>query len=263
MLLMRAVPSGPAVTPEDQYTRLGLAELAGDGRPHIVCNFVASADGKATTNGRTAGLAGETDRAIFHLLRTQVDALLTGTGTLAIERYGPPIRDRRLAQIRIDEGRAPQPLAVVVSRTGAVPFDIPLFDDPEVHVVLYAPAATVAPACAARVTHHALQAGDTGLDAVMGSLRHDHGVRSLLCEGGPILFNSLLRRRLVDELFLTISPLLVGGGELPVTVGPTIAAATPMHLAWALHCDDDLFLRYSRRDERGDETGRDRASRRS
>ena len=249
MLLTRAFPPGPAVTPDDAYTKLGLADLAVDGRPYVVCNFVASADGKATSNGRTAGLTGEADHVIFHLLRTQVDALLVGTGTLAIERYGPPIRDPRLARIRIDEGRAPEPLAVVVSRSGAVPFDIPLFADPDVHVALYAPAATVAPACGARVTHHPLPPGEDDLGLVMGSLRRDHGVRSLLCEGGPILFGSLLRSRLVDELFLTISPVLAGGGELPITAGPAISAAVPMQLAWALQRDGSLFLRYCRHGE--------------
>ena len=244
MLLTRVFPAGPAVTSEDAYTKLGLAELAGDGRPHIICNFVASADGKATSNGRTAQLTGAADHAIFHLLRTQVDALLVGTGTLAIERYGPPIRSAELARIRVDEGRAPQPLAVVVSRTGAVPFDIPLFSDPGVHVVLYAPAPTAVPAVAARVTHHELQAGEAGLDAVMSSLRRDHGVRSLLCEGGPILFNSLLGRRLADELFLTMSPMLVGGGELPVTAGPAITSPVAIQLEWAFQCDGSLFLRY-------------------
>jgi riboflavin biosynthesis pyrimidine reductase len=247
MLLTRAFPPGPEVTPEDRYTKLGLAALAGDERPHIVLNFVASADGKSTADGRTAALADDADRTIFRLLRTQVDALLAGTGTLAIERYGRPIRDPELVRIRVDEGRAPQPLAIVISRTGAVPFDIPLFGDPGVHVVLYAPAATVVPACSARVTHH--PTGDGDLYAVMASLRRDHGVRSLLCEGGPVLFGALLRERLVDELFLTISPMLVGGGELPVTVGPAVAAATPMRLVWALEHAGSLFLRYRRRDE--------------
>jgi riboflavin biosynthesis pyrimidine reductase len=83
----------------------------------------------------------------------------------------------------------------------------------------------------------------------MRSLRRDHGVRSLLCEGGPILFGSLLRAGLVDELFLTISPVLVGGGELPITAGPGVDAILPMQLAWAFHCDGTLFLRYCRRGE--------------
>lgn len=230
---------------EEQYTRLELSDRAGDDRPYIVCNFVSSADGKATSAGRTAPLADAADRAVFHLLRTQVDALLAGTRTMRIERYGVPIRDPRLSEIRVAEGRARQPVAVVISRSGDVPFEVPLFADAAVHVSLYVPASTAVPTCAARVTRHQIPADESDLGAVMRSLRRDHDVRSVLCEGGPALFNSLLAQRLVDELFLTLSPALVGGAELGITVGPA-AAIQPMRLAWALESGGSLFLRYTR-----------------
>jgi riboflavin-specific deaminase-like protein len=247
MRLTQAFPAGPAVTPEDRYTGLDLSDRASDDRPYVVCNFVSSADGKATAAGRAATLADAADRAVFHLLRTQVDALLAGTRTMRIERYGVPIRQARLSEIRVVEGRASQPLTVVISRSGGVPFEIPLFADSTVSVILYAPAAAAVPASAAQVTRHALPEGDGDLVAVMRSLRRDHDVRSLLCEGGPALFNSLLAQGLVDELFLTLAPTLVGGAELGITVGAAPAVMQPMRLAWALESDDSLLLRYTRR----------------
>jgi riboflavin-specific deaminase-like protein len=247
MRLTQSFPAGLDVTPEERYTGLDLAARANDDRPYVVCNFVSSADGKATVAGRTAPLANAADRAVFHLLRTQVDALLAGTETLRIERYGAPIQEPRLTEIRVAEGRPRQPHAVVVSRTGDVPFEIPLFDDPTVSVILYIPASAVIPTCAARVVRHEIPPGDGDLVAVMRSLRRDHGVRSLLCEGGPALFNSLLVQGLVDELFLTLAPTLVGGAEVGVTVGDGPAAVQPMRLAWALESDGSLFLRYTRR----------------
>jgi riboflavin biosynthesis pyrimidine reductase len=246
MRLTQAFPAGPDVTPEDRYTGLELSDRARDDRPYVVCNFVSSADGKATAAGRAAPLANAADRAVFHLLRTQVDALLAGTQTMRAERYGSPIREPCLSDIRLAEGRNRQPLAVVISRSGDVPFEIPLFADAAVQVIVYVPAAAIVPACSAGVVRHEIPTGDGDLVSVMRSLRRDHGVRSLLCEGGPRLFNALLAQGLVDELFLTLAPALVGGGELGITLGPAPPAMQPMRLVWALESAGSLFLRYRR-----------------
>jgi riboflavin biosynthesis pyrimidine reductase len=245
MLFERAVPAGPAASPESFYTGLGLAELAPPDRPYLVCNFVVSADGKATADGRTAQLGGPGDRAAFHLLRTQVDAVLAGTGTLRVERYGALVREPRLADIRIAEGRDAQPLAVVISRSGDIPFDIPLFADPGSRVAVYTSAGVAPPTTAAQLIRHELPAGGSELGSVLRSLRRDHGVRSLLCEGGPALFNALLAEDLVDELFLTLAPALVGGGELTVTSGADLAAPVTLRLMWALEQDSHLLMRYA------------------
>jgi riboflavin-specific deaminase-like protein len=243
---MQAIPAGPEVTPEERYTGLDLSRLAGGDRPYVVCNFVSSLDGKATAEGRTALLADEADRRVFHLLRTQVDALLVGTGTMRVERYGVAVRSERLSEIRLAEGRPPQPLWVIISRSGTVPFEVPLFADARSDVVLYAPTALKLPPCEARLTHHEMPVGKDGLSQVLRALRRDHGVRSLLCEGGPLLFNSLLRQNLVDELFLTVSPTLVGAAELGITIGAACDQLQVMKLVWALEYQGSLFLRYAR-----------------
>jgi riboflavin biosynthesis pyrimidine reductase len=247
MRFRRAVPSGPECPPEALYTGLSLEDHAHDERPYVVCNFVASADGKATASGRTAKLGDEGDRRVFHLLRTQADAILAGTGTLRIERYGPLIRSPEMAGIRVAEGRAAQPLAVVISRGGQVPFEIPLFADRESRVALYAPpGTTVPPSCAAQVIVHELADPARPLPEVLRSLRRDHAIRSLLCEGGPILFDAMLMDGVVDELFLTLAPALVGGEEVGITVGPALPEAVALRLVWALERNGHLFLRYSR-----------------
>jgi riboflavin-specific deaminase-like protein len=247
MLFQRAIPPGPAASPESIYTGLHLGAHAPADRPYVVGNFVSSADGKATAQGRTALLGGDGDRAMFHLLRTQVDAILAGIATLRVERYGALVRDERLAQIRTREGRAAQPLAVVISRSGQIPFDIPLFADDRSRVAIYAPAGTAVPESAAHVELHELPAGDEHeLAGVLRSLRHEHDVRSLLCEGGPSLFNAMLVEDLVDELFLTLAPVLVGGQELGITTGQELEALRPLRLVWALEREGHLFLRYGR-----------------
>ena len=105
------------------------------------------------------------------------------------------------------------------------------------------------PASAAQVVRHELAAEtetEGELAGVLRSLRDDHDVRSLLCEGGPALFNAMLVEDLVDELFLTLAPALVGGHELGITTGQEPAGLHRLRLVRVLERDGHLFLRYAR-----------------
>ncbi|HEY1778211.1 MAG TPA: dihydrofolate reductase family protein [Solirubrobacteraceae bacterium] len=247
MLFEQLIPPGVPEVPEQLFANLELGAQAPRDRPYVVCNFVASLDGKATVGGRTSPLSDPSDRAAFHLLRSQVDAVSVGTGTLRVERYGPLVRQEQIAGIREAAGMSPRPLAVVISRTGAIPYDIPLFRDPDSEVALYLPvSAPEPPDCEARLHVHRLEGGGADLSSVLLSLREHHDVRSLLCEGGPLLFNSLIAADLVDELFLTLAPTLVGGGEHAVTEGPSVPLSLGLQLIRALVHDSQLFLRYAR-----------------
>jgi riboflavin biosynthesis pyrimidine reductase len=191
-----------------------------------VINMVASVDGRATLEGRTEALSNAADRAVFHALRTAVDAVLVGTGTLRAERYGRMVRRPDRQERRVRRGLPPEPISIVLSRSGDFPDDIPLFTDPDARLALYSGDDASAP-------HRALEKAQA-----------EHGVRSVLCEGGPTLNAALLAGDLVDELFLTITPVLAATAS-PLTIVEG-AGGDPVQLeqVWALEGDGALFLRY-------------------
>lgn len=215
------------------------------GRPYTVANFVSSADGRATIGGRSAPLSDPSDRALFHVLREAVDAVMAGTGTLRVERYGRLIKDPAARQRRVDRGLAPEPLAGIVSRSGQIPYEIPLFAEPEARIVEFTGATAPRPVAAQRHLV-ALEPGEVNLPMVMGTLRSDFGVRTLLCEGGPTLFGALVAEGLVDELYLTLAPKLVGGDSNPaILTGPPLPDLARLELRSALEREGSLFLRFA------------------
>jgi riboflavin-specific deaminase-like protein len=208
-----------------------------DDRPYTIANFVSSADGRAAISGRSAPLSDEGDRALFHALRERVDAVMVGTGTLRTERYGALIRDEEACRRRVERGLDPQPLACVVTRSGSLPLDIPLFAGPR--VVAFAPQPVEG------LETVVLDPTELTLTAVVRVLRADFGVRSLLCEGGPTLFGSLIHEGLVDELFLTLAPKLAGGGTAPtISSGAELAEPATLRLRSIFDRSGSLFLRF-------------------
>lgn len=218
------------------------ADTGGD-RPYTIANFVASVDGRATLGGRSAPLSDAGDRAMFHFLREQVDAVIAGTGTLRTERYGRLVPDAGTRQRRERAGLDSEPLACVITRGGDVPFEIPLFAEPQQRVVVFAPVGAVDPQGNAEVV--ALDPAELTPTSVVRRLRRDYGVRRLLCEGGPTLFGALLQERLTEELFLTLGPKLAGGGRGPtISTGSELARPAALELIWVLEREGTLFLRY-------------------
>ena len=92
---------------------------------------------------------------------------------------------------------------------------------------------------------------EVDLAAALAQLRADYGLDHLLCEGGPALFGALHASGLVDEVCLTISPLLAGAGAGRIIAGPA-GALTRMALRHAIAADGYLFLRYTREDDAGE-----------
>jgi riboflavin-specific deaminase-like protein len=217
-------------------------------RPYVILNMISTADGRASIGGRTRAIGGPADRELFHGLRGAVDAVMVGAGTLRAERYGRIIREERRRRLRAQQGLGEEPLACVVSRSLALPGDIPLLADPSARVVILTSSSASLPSCAAHVEYvRSARQGALDLPAALATLRERFAVTLLLCEGGPHLNVSLLAAGLADELFLTLSPKLAGGDggdSLRILAGPELQPAVELALLGALCINSEVFLRY-------------------
>jgi riboflavin-specific deaminase-like protein len=244
--LRRLHPQPGELSAGEAISDLGFAEKAPAGRPYVVLNMVASADGKAAIEGRTKALGGAADRAIFHHLRTQADAVMVGARTVAIERYPRLIRDDELREKRRREGLAPDPVAVIVS--GSLEHlgpDVPLLQDPDQPVLILTRSDAELENVAAPVEYLRSPPGPFDLRPLLHELG-ERGIRSLLCEGGPMLNSSLLPYGLVDELFLCVAPLLAGGEDaLTIVTGSPFPEPVELELIWLLEHEGHLFPRYA------------------
>jgi riboflavin-specific deaminase-like protein len=235
-------PAHRATSPAELASGLRLGDKAPPYRPYLVLNMVSSLDGKAAIDWRTKGLSTELDRQLFHHLRTQVDAVMVGAGTVRIERYGRVAKSDELRDKREREGLARDPLALVVSARLDLPADLPLLNDPEQRVVIATGSDATLPGLGDQVEY--ARVGDD-LPLLMTRLREDYRVRSVLCEGGPTLNSHLLAGRLVDELFLTLNPKLVGGAAaLTIVAGRELVEPVELELASVAEGDGELFTRW-------------------
>ncbi len=199
------------------------------GRPSVRLNMIASLDGAATVDGLSGGLGGPADQRVFAALRELADVVLVAAGTVRAEGYG----------------QSKVPMAIV-TRSCALDFSSPLFDDGARTTVVTVAEAPPDRVAAAREVANVLVVGERDVDlrAALQCLG-EAGYRNVLAEGGPSLNAQLAAADLVDELCLTIAPRLVGGDSRRILAGPPAGM-----IGFVLHtmCEDDgfVFLRMRR-----------------
>jgi len=212
-------------------------------------NFVASVDGAATADGASRGLQTPGDNRIFAALRDLADVVLVGAGTVRTEGYAAIAVSERRRALRAEYGlRATLPTAVV-SRS--------LRLDPAADLFVSVPgeARTIVLTCAAgdpavraqleRVAD-VVVCGEQSVDlAAAREALAERGRTRILCEGGPMLFADLARAGVVDELCLSVSPLLAGPGARRIVAGdPWGDGPRQLILTGLLEEDGALFYRY-------------------
>lgn len=251
--LVRGVSAGPLPAAIAQLAALygNVAVPPPAGVPWLRANMVASADGAAALNGRSGGLSGKADRMLFTVLRSLADVILVGSGTVRAEHYRPVAAAGVWAGLRT--GRPPVPaIAVVTASLDLGPASALLDGGPDAATIVVTTQAAAAgrkAAIAARA--RVLVAGEQRVDigAAVRALA-GLGYRAILAEGGPGLLGEIAEAGLVDELCVTIGPVLAAGTASRIVAG-TAVAVPPIGLTLAhVLADDDgyLFCRYLRAD---------------
>lgn len=215
--------------------------------PRVRANFIASLDGAATHEGRTGGLNNADDKQVFDLLRMLCDVVLVGAGTLRAEGYADLRLEPAAVAWRARQGLAAQPTLAIVSGR----LDL----SPEMAALARAPTRPIVfthgrspPERRQRLSQAAdvVVCGAQALDvrAMLAGLAQ-RGLRQVLCEGGPHLLGTLVEADCVDELCLTLSPVLENGGAGRIAAGAPLAPRR-MRLGHVLAAGDMLMLRYER-----------------
>lgn len=218
-------------------------------RPWLRANMVSTVDGAAYHEGRSQPLSGPADMRLFGVLRGLADAVLVGAETVRREGYRPARARAAFAERRAALGQRPVPAIAVVSASLDLDFSSPLFTDPLVRtVVLTGAHASPERLRAARATADVAVAGEgTVVEAarVVAALA-ERGYRRLLTEGGPRMLAHLVAADVLDELCLTLAPLVTSGGAARIMNGPGLETPHRLTLTSVLEEDTYLFTRYQR-----------------
>jgi riboflavin biosynthesis pyrimidine reductase len=218
--------------------------------PHecwVTGHMVTGLDGTAAVAGRVGSLSTAPDQELFRRMRQIADVVLVGAETVRREGYGPVRLSEDARAARVRRGRAPVPPLAVVSRSLSFDWTSKAFADasPDARtlVITCASADRDRRVEAARVAT-VLDAGDERVEpsaalAALAGLGH----RVVLCEGGPTWLGELVAADRLDELCLTVSP-MIGGDPLPVCVNPPGAGLSRFDLKGAMLEEHTLFLRY-------------------
>ncbi|MEC4614044.1 dihydrofolate reductase family protein [Tsukamurella tyrosinosolvens] len=166
---------------------LAYAHPLAEGRPYVRANMISSLDGSSTAAGRSGGLGGDGDRRVFGALRAAADVVLVGAATVRDEDYGTPER----------------PALAIVTR-GTIARTDRLYPPSGAEPIVYSG-----------------HGESVDLRAVLGDL-YARGHRRVLAEGGPGVLGALLAAGLVDELCLTVAPVLAGGDGRRIVTGPDL-----------------------------------------
>ena len=232
-------------------------------RPTVVANFVSTLDGvvafdtaEASGGGEVSGFA-EPDRFVMGLLRALADVVVVGAGTVRAApdhvwtaQHAHRASAAGFARWREDLGLRPHPTTIVVSASGRLPGRHPGLTDPSVPaVIITTPAGADRVGASSLASHVSVRTGsapdvvtpDDVLEVAAGL-----GARLVLCEGGPHVLGQLLEAGLVDELFLTIAPVITGEVEaIRIVEGEGIGGAVRARPVWVLRAQGELFLRYA------------------
>jgi len=192
-------------------------------RPRIAAHFAITADAKISTRNFTPALfTSSADKARLQEIRAGADAIIAGRGTVAADTMSLGLSRQDLRDARAARGLSPAPLRVLVSNAGILDPNWKVFQYAESPLVVFSTVkmperirARIAPLC----DLHLFSSPSVPLEAALQILFKEYKIRSAVCEGGGTLLRSLAEADLVDEIFLTLAPIIFGGAGAPTLTG--------------------------------------------
>ncbi|MFC9278978.1 pyrimidine reductase family protein [Streptomyces collinus] len=255
-------PGGPAGAGAGANRDWSLAELAdayaypepgsaaGGPRPWLRANMVSTLDGAAQHEGRSQPISHAADMRIFGTLRALADVIVVGAETVRQEGYRPARARAEFAAARTAAGQGPAPAIAIVTAGLELDFSLPLFTSPLVPTLLLTGAAAAPDrvAAAEKAGARVVVAGEgMGVDPARAvRALAELGHTRLLTEGGPRLLGQLVAAEVLDELCLTVAPMLTAGDAQRIAGGPSVAVPRRFELVSLLEEDGFLFSRYRR-----------------
>ena len=194
--------------------------------PLVLVNMISTADGATAIGGKSGGLGGPADKRVFAAIRSLADVILVGAATVRAENYGPDAR-----------------LVIVTASLDLEP-DARVFTGDARPTVLTSADADPARLDALAAVANVVVVNEGRRVDLRAALTHLDGV--VVCEGGPSINGQLVADDLVDELCLSLSPLLAGGDSPRVAHGAGADEPRALQLAHVVEQEGLLFLRYVR-----------------
>ena len=241
------------VEPIDLYP--ALSRPIPPGRPWVMFNMISSADGAIIVDGTSEALGNPADQAVFSAVRACADWIVVAAGTARAERYGLPRPRSEVRKARAAKGRSERPRLAVASMSLDFPHDLPMLADQragEDLPVIFTGSDTPTDAVRrfqglAEVVQSSSQRPSPVeiLTELSG-----RGAEVVLCEGGPSFNAQFVDAGVVDEICLSIAPLLVGGSSSRMIQGSCLPTPLRMELDQLLEADNTLFARYLVSDQR-------------
>ena len=216
--------------------------------------MVATADGAARSEvGLSGGISSAGDRLVFGTIRGMADAILVGANTIRTEGYGGMKARPELAARRAASGQRPAPRIAIVTRTGSLDTDAGVFVDSDEPPIVFVPESL--PDDKRAELSQASEVISAGIDQVEMSEVITYlariGLPRIVCEGGPTILGELAAQNLLNELCLTVTPLLAGGAypngdRTPRILDSAVLPSPPavLSLEHVLEDNGTLFLRY-------------------
>ena len=211
-------------------------------RPFVTANFAITADGRISTRKFTpSDFSSRTDKRRLVKIRAACDAVLIGARTLASDTM----------TLGIPGVRGKKPLRVIVSNSGRIAQTLRVFQSPGAPIVIFTTRKMPVRTQKALLIHgdifiHPTPTVDLAL--VLAILRADYGVKRLVCEGGGTLLRSFAAADLLDEIHLTLCPLIFGGSGAPTLTGMAgkfLPKSTQLRLVEMRRAGGECFTRWS------------------